>query len=821
MGLWDRLKSRRKKKATQTSTATASLSTSVSASSPETSTSSYDAEAAAKRAAELEAARLAEQKRIEEERKAAEEAARLEAERLAAAEARKQAALNIEAAKAEVTGTSTTTKEPELNPDGTVKEETTDPNLEPLSLNIAPLAAPTTSGDSITSLAESGLATLGTNLDSALTLQPTKTEEELQADRDAAAKARLDAATEPVKTTEPTTLSLSSLSEPTLSTLSEPTLDTAQLIAPTSDPLAAALPEEPVVKEGLAEGTSRLLPSVFEGDAAYVKPTSEIYSTPVPVTTSPETVILESLAAPTAEPTTLEAPTLMTLSAPLTETTALTSPETTAITQENLLTDTPQTEAVVEEVLSAPVSYEPSSGVTGEDSYFTGGGINTDPYAAKTLTTIEEGIGTSGGTVESYNTLFDKYYADYFVDEKLTKEEADAFLSAAPTAELSSFSVSGKDPNRSYEPSSKVQNLLENTGVMLNSKGGMTYVPEEGGFIIPESVLAKIAEQRGLRQAKGLPVKDEGKFWELDENGNVVAKVFAKAPGYKGSTGINAGKAGGAGKHGFLKGTKAQKRAIGRNYRKKGAKLLNTSKGKGYSVDLYDDVDDTFDVYGYEFSKGKDKVVATPKFFESTNLKKAEQVYDTWVKAFNVKYGSVGTPAERATAKREAKAQAGKVAAQATAQAKATANRKAAQAKAAEAKANAIKKANGQAKANAAAKKTTPAPQANIPQVAQKNPFATQKTAVVAPKPSPKPAVMAPKPVVTQSYSPSPVATRQNNFGLAAAIGAPKVNQNQQQRAGAFAPTPTLSSMGVQKQKPAQAMGMGNKKSGGNSKWYI
>lgn len=648
MGLFDRLKKRRQKRETQTSTATSSASTSISAATPESSSYSREQEEAAKKAAALKAYQEEQARIAEQERLAAEAEAKAQAEREAAAKARQEAAAleaKMDAAKADSQTTTSTTETKTTSTTGV--EESEELALAQAGLLSEPTLEPTTSGDT---LATTSLTTFSTNLAEAVAIEPVKTEAELQAERDAAAAQRLAASTtttsepkeEPLlvtnvevsSTTEDPilqeTTELASLSEPTLMTLSEPTPEL------TSDPLATTT--EPVTEDaGLYEGTTRLL------DNIYAEPTTDTTATETTLladSPSTEEVVATTLGEPTTETT--EATLLAEPTAELTATTDTTT--------ENVLATTEDAAAAVEEA----VSYEPTSTVSSGFQLLTDGGTNTDPYAATDTTAIEGAIAGSGGTMESYNTLFDKYYADYFVDETLSPEEAEAFLASAPTTTLTDV----RTETRSYEPSSKVQNLLEQGAQWMNPKGGMVYMPESEGYVIPPEMLALIAERRKLRQAEGLPVREEGKFWTLDADGNVIPKVFSQPLGYRGSTGVNAGPAGGAGKHGFFKGTRAQKRAIRRQYKKRGGKLLSSDKGVGWGVDFYDDKDDTWDVYGYDFPTATSPGSLVPKFYESTDRAQAQKVYDTWVKAYNVKYQGA-TPAQRATVRRQAAAKAG------------------------------------------------------------------------------------------------------------------------------------------------------------------
>ena len=672
MGLWDRLRDRRKKSSTQTSSATGSLDSSVSVSSTSSSlTEAQQAtlEAQKQREAEIQAEREAEAARLEAERLAAEEAARLEAERQAAAAARQQAEANSIAAKEAVT-TGTTTSLTDVTDKLTEETVTTD-GLGSISLGGEGLLSPTAppSDDAISGVAQTGLSTFGSNLDAATSITTVeKTPAELEAERLAAAKAREDAAktiSDSLSTTTTTdtptlsTLSVSTSSEPVLlsdpaaaiapTTLSEPTILSTEPVA-LSEPMALTEPiavlSEPVVAlaestttetTGLAEGTTRLL------DNIYATP-----STDPLVTTSPTADTASLLST---EPVLEASPDLLSAEPSLM----------TAMTTETLVEDSPTPESVISDALAVPettaietqVSYEPTSSINSGFQLLTDGGVNTDPYAAVDGTKIEQAIAGSGSTMDSYNTLFDKYYADYFVDETLTPEEAEAFLSSAPTTTLADV----RTDTRSYEPSSKVENLLTQGAQWMNPKGGMIYVPESEGYTIPPEMLALIAERRKLRQAEGLPVRDEGKFWTLDADGNVIPKVFSQPMGYRGSTGVNAGAAGGADTHGFFKGTRAQKRAIMRNYKKRGGKLLSSDKGIGFAVDFYDDADDTWDVYGYDFPTATSPGSLVPKFFESTDRDKAQKVYDTWLKAYQVKYQGA-TPAQRAASRRQAAAKA-------------------------------------------------------------------------------------------------------------------------------------------------------------------
>jgi hypothetical protein len=643
MGLFDRWKERKSTREVQSSSATSQLSTAVSTSSPQQSMSEAEQQALAealalKKFQEEEAARKA------AEEAARQEAARLEAERQAAADARAKAAAleqQMAAVKTEYavqTGTTT-----EKTPEEILAEEQA--MLAGGQTSYFPAATQTQlveTGDVLGDIASNSMTSLGSNLESSVSLlnvTPEKTPAELAAERQAAADSRLKLSTmssytseAPLPTLEPINVSGVSVESPiepvSLSFASEPSSFLSQeLPTANTDFLSTSLPSTETTSSGLAEGTTRLL--------------SNIYATP---TTEP-TVGLSALSAEpsmlSSEPSTLFAePTAMTMN---TETTLLEGTTDMQGVLDNALADAP---AATTEL---PKSYEPTSSVGSGFTLLSGGGTNTDPYAPVSSTKIEQAIAGSGGTMDSYNTFFDTNYAQYFVDETLSAAEADALLAAAPTRALSDIRIE----TRSYEPSSKVENLFANS--TMGAKGNLQFIPDSDGegFVLSPEILAQLAEVRALRQAQGLPVKEEGRFWKLDENGNLIPKEFANIPSYRGSTGVNAGPGGGGDQHSFNKGSIAQKRAVMRNYMRRGATLVNSQRGTGYAVDFYDDADDTWDVYGYDFPTATSPGSVVPKFYESSNKDQAQKVYDTWVKAYGVKYQGA-TPAQRAAVRRQA-----------------------------------------------------------------------------------------------------------------------------------------------------------------------
>jgi hypothetical protein len=634
MGFFDRFKERRSERQVQSSSASSQLSTSVSTSSPQQSYSEEE-KAALAEAAALKKFQEEEAARKEAERLAAEQAAKLEAERQAAADARARAAAleqQMDSVKTEYMASAGTTTE--KTPEEILAEE----QALAGQTSYFPAATQTQvvdTGDVLGDIASNSLNTLGTNLENSVSLlnvTPEKTPAELAAERQAAADSRLKLSTmssytseAPLPTLEPINVSgvsiESSTAPETLTFASEPsTFLTQELPTTNTDFLSTSLPSTETTTSGLAEGTTRLLSNI------YATPTTALASEPSVLSSEPSTLFADaSMMTATTETSLLEG--------------------TTDIQGmlDNTLADAP---AVATEL---PKSYEPTSSIGSGFSLLSGGGTNTDPYAPVSSTKIEQAIAGSGGTMDSYNTFFDENYAQYFVDETLSAAEADALLAAAPTRALSDIRIE----TRSYEPSSKVENLFAQS--TMGAKGNMQFIPDSDGegFVLSPEILAQLAEVRALRQAQGLPVKEEGRFWKLDENGNLIPKEFANMPSYRGSTGVNAGPGGGADQHSFNKGTMAQKKAVMRNYMKRGATLVNSQRGTGFAVDFYDDADDTWDVYGYDFPTATSPGSIVPKFYESSNKEQSQKVYDTWVKAYSVKYQGA-TPAQRAAVRRQA-----------------------------------------------------------------------------------------------------------------------------------------------------------------------